>query len=355
MSPRPRLRPVALLASLCAVGVFCSWALAPPRLQAAEVSPGARLSLLALGDTGTERGWVEMLDPGLAVADALAREDRASPVDGIVLLGDNFYPDGLRKREFKERLRLNLVDPFCHFIQLTARGHGSFEDACDVPVEERHPVPIHALLGNHDYSENESPRLQRKAIPEYVANWDMPESIFEVRELPGGVSLILLDSMRWVRGAGGKELIGAVRRSRGPWRIVAAHHPMVDTGSNRVEKFEGRLARMLTEARVPVHLFLAGHEHNLQVIERPDEWPRLHVVSGSGSSIRELADGDPGRLFALADHGFARIDVTDDPPHLLTTMYRVPLPILGSAEAEPVARYSVDPDGNVSELPLPRR
>jgi len=105
MSARRLLRPVGILAGLGAVGVLSSWALAQPLVAAAEAALDPQFSLLALGDTGTERGWLRLLDPGLAVADALAREDSASPVDGILLLGDNFYPDGLLKRELALRVR----------------------------------------------------------------------------------------------------------------------------------------------------------------------------------------------------------------------------------------------------------
>jgi hypothetical protein len=347
MLRRPSIRALAVLGAIAAtVGL-----LALPRGPAADPPPRAQLSLLAVGDTGKPRDLLAALDPGLAVAAAMALEDRASPVDGIVLLGDNFYPDGLREREFKDRVRANLVEPFCHFIQLTSRGRGSLAGSCDVPETERHPVPLHALLGNHDYGERESPLLQRRRIPEYVENWQMPAEDFEVRELPGGVSLILLDSMRWLRRRDGEPLTRAVRESRGPWRIVAAHHPMVDTGKSGVPRLERRLQSFLGSADVPIHLFLAGHEHNLQVIERSEEWPRLHVVAGSGSDVREPTPGDPGRRFALADHGFARIDVEDVPSRIVVTLVQVSAASLPGARGQPVARFSVDPTGAVRELP----
>ena len=341
------------LASLLLLAV-ATFGLLAPADRPEPLRPESELSLLAVGDTGTPRQRVRALDPGLAVAEALAAEDRAAPVDGLLLLGDNFYPDGLRERELDDRVRQNVVEQFCRFVRLTAPGRDRFADACPLPAEERHPMPIYALLGNHDYTAPESPRLQRNRIPEYVENWDMPTEPFEVRELPGGVSLILLESMRWVRGAGGKELIRAVRLARGPWRIVAAHHPMVDIGDHRVEKFERRIGRLLTDSKVRVHLFVAGHEHNLQVLERPGEWPPLHVVSGSGSTIRELTDDVPGRRFASAAHGFARVDVQADPARIVTTLYEVATPTLSSARGRPVARFSVDPEGRIEELPLAR-
>jgi hypothetical protein len=341
-------RRILVLAVSAAVGGLSWWAAAPGGSQDGSAPPPG-FSLLAVGDTGKPRELVAALDPGLAVAAALAHADRESPVTGLVLLGDNFYPDGLREREFKDRVRSNLVGPFCHFIRLTPRGQGSLEDACPAREADRHPVPIHAVLGNHDYNERESPLLQRRRIPEYVENWRMPLGDFEIRELRGGVSLILLDSMAWLRGEQGDALTRAVRKSRGPWRIVAAHHPMVDTGKSAVPRFERRMAKALDRAGVPIHLFLAGHEHNLQVIERPGDWPRLHVIAGSGSDLREPARGDAGRRFALAEHGFARIDLTEGGP-LRITLQRVPVVSAGAASGEDVARFSIDLDGTVSDL-----
>ncbi|MGI9432862.1 MAG: metallophosphoesterase [Myxococcota bacterium] len=348
-----RRRLLVLAASAATAGGLLWWAAAPEASPAGSGPPPV-FSLLAVGDTGKPRDLVAALDPGLAVAAALAHADRESPATGLVLLGDNFYPDGLREREFKDRVRSNLVQPFCHFLQLTPRGQGSLEDACHVSEADRHPVPIHALLGNHDYNERESPLLQRRRIPEYVENWQMPLDDFEIRELRGGVSLILIDSMTWLRGKRGDALTRAVRKSRGPWRIVAAHHPMVDTGKSAVPRFERRMAKALDEASVPIHLFLAGHEHNLQVIEKPGEWPRLHVIAGSGSDIREPTRGDPGRRFAVAEHGFARIDLAEAAGPLRITMQRVPVAAAGGARGETVARFAVDLDGTVSDLPPER-
>jgi len=354
MSPRSRLRAFGAIVAIGASAVLAAWFFASPRSPAGGAAPSA-LSLLAVGDTGKPRDLVAALDPGLAVASAMARADQDSPVTGLILLGDNFYPDGLREREFKDRVRANLVEPFCHFIRFTQRGRGSLDDACPVPGPDRHPVPIHALLGNHDYNERESPLLQRRQIPEYVENWQMPAGDFEVRELQGGVSLILLDSMHWLMRDDDARLVRAVRQSRGPWRIVAAHHPMVDTGKSAVPKFAKRMGRILTRADVPIHLFIAGHEHNLQLIERAGEWPRLHVITGSGSHVREPTGGDPGRRFALAGHGFARIDLDTPSARLTVTLYQVAAAHLSKARGHPVARFSIDHAGDIAELPLPVR
>ena len=77
-------------------------------------------------------------------------------------------------------------------------------------------MPLFAVLGNHDYGKSESPDLQRRVVPEYVASWHMPPGDVEVRELAGGLSLVLVDTNRVLRGHGEREVVRALRSSRGP-------------------------------------------------------------------------------------------------------------------------------------------
>jgi len=317
---------------------------------ASEAPPGTGLSLLAVGDTGKPREFLDVLDPSLAVATALAAEDERSPIDALVLLGDNFYPEGLEKDEVKDRLRANVVGPFCRFVALTARGAGSLREACP-EREARHPVPLFAVLGNHDYGKPESPELQRRLVPRYVANWHTPEADLEVRELEGGVSLILLDSNRIGRGEDDAEAVRALARSRGPWRVVAAHHPLVDPGRGHDRRLEKRMRRLLERAGVPIHVWLAGHQHNLQAFVAGPGSPALQLIAGGGSDVREISEGaDPSRRFASASLGFARIDAHEgEDPRLVASLFEVPAPPLRS-RPRLAARYAVNPAGAVREL-----
>ena len=91
---------------------------------------------------------------------------------------------------------------------------------------QRRPVPIYAVLGNHDYKTPESPRLERESIPEFIKNWSLPEQTAHTVELPGGVSLILVDSPLIARTRDTGEVRRELRKSSGPWRILVAHHPI---------------------------------------------------------------------------------------------------------------------------------
>jgi hypothetical protein len=227
--------------------------------------------------------------------------------------------------------------------------------ACQTPAAERHPVPVYALLGNHDYASPESVELERKVVPLFLPNWRMQESGASVVELGQGVSLVLFESDPVFRGAAPEGLASALRGAAGPWRILAAHHPIAVVGTSEREAYQSFRARVLAEieaAGVPVQIYLSGHEHNLQVLGMEPPAPPLHVISGGGSGGRKLRDENPRRRVGVASPGYARIDLAGegDAQRLVVSLMRVPaapLRLLGPRRL--AARFSVDRAGRVRE------
>ena len=311
------------------------------------------LSLLALGDTGARPDDPPRVRAQLAVAAALEAEDRRLPVDALLLLGDHFYDVGLREDELVARVRANLVRPYCRFLALTAPRSPEVEGACESPPAERHPVPLYAVLGNHDYMTPGSDVLQRESVPLFLANWRMPGPGAAVAELGHGVSLVLFDSDPVFQGAAPDGLARALREAAGPWRILVAHQPIAVVGTSEREAYASFRARMLAEiaaAGVPVQLYLSGHEHNLQALVMEPPAPPLHVIAGGGSGARSLHDVNPNRRAGFAAAGYARVDLVGDgeAQRLLVTLMRVPaaaLRLLGPSRR--AARFSVDLGGRV--------
>jgi predicted phosphodiesterase len=353
LQPRRRPAPVRPAAALAlALGAAAALAVpAPAQLTDAPAATGSAapaapiVSIFAVGDTGS---YEDRRD--LAVAEAIAAEDRRAPAAALVLLGDNFYPHGLRHKELEARIARNVVRPWCRFAVLTAPRSAAVKDACELDEAARRPgVPIYAVLGNHDYEAPESPALQREVVPQYVANWRVPLRRAEVVELAGGVSLVLFDSTElWERNDGGDELARALRSSRGPWRIVAAHHPPIWVKRDEEEQlYRARLARALDASRVPVHLLVAGHEHNLQLVETDAPWPPLVVVAGSGSDLKDVETVESGLRYAAKLPGFARVDLVAEggEERLVATLFTAPeYPLLPGGPERAVA-WSVDRDG----------
>ena len=306
-----------------------------------EARPAERFSLLALGDTGVPPGDH---DGQAQVAAALADEDAANPVDGLVLLGDIFYPNGLEREVLLDRVAHNIVTPYCQFVAAGPR-YGELRGGCPAVASRR---TIWAVLGNHDFGVSESPDLQRSVIPEFVSNWHMNREVAEVVEAAPGVSLILVDTQSL--HAGDPERLGAaVTKARGPWRILVGHHPFAAGLGDRdgVGDVTRAAAAAVRAAGVPVQLALSGHEHNLQALVT--DFPSLQIISGGGSGARNLHDEALARTFGTERAGFARVALLETEPESLRVeliaLSRVPwlLP------PRRVATYFVSVDGTVSD------
>ena len=318
------------------------------------------LSLLVFGDAGVPPYSLSRYRKQLAVGEAMATSDVAAPVQALVLLGDNFYPEGLLANEDVARIRANLVRPYCRFLSFDGPEAAEVEPACKIPRANRRPVPLFATLGNHDHRTPESPGLQRAITGRFFSNWRMSAELAEVHELPGGVSLVVFDSDPILEGADAKPLAAALRASRGPWRILAAHHPIANrprvSGFERYARYRRTVLDAVAASGVTVQLMLAGHEHNLQLLAMDAPAPRLHAISGAGSGARSMRRTDPRRLAGFEEPGFLRVDLVDEkePPNrarLVVTLYGLPgfVGKLTGRGPRELAQRGVDLAGRVTE------
>jgi hypothetical protein len=284
--------------------------------------------------------------PQYRVGEAMSREDRRAPVQALLLLGDNFYGSGVTPSTLERRVGENLAAPYCYFLTLTSLGRDKLHDYCHLAPEQTHPIPFLAVLGNHDTGRGDAVLLQRHGIAEYLGNWVMPEDAHSY-ELGAGVSLIAYHSSPIAHGKPATALIRALQESKGPWRILAAHHPIADSGAALHPDDAKVVLDAIAAVGKPVHLMLAGHQHSLQAIRSPGA--ALHIISGGGGAeIRHISPTPADRLFAEARYGFVRVDVTRDA--LEVTL----LSLFGPFDktAEPRAKFRITPDGEVSELPV---
>ncbi|MFI5315263.1 MAG: metallophosphoesterase [Myxococcota bacterium] len=330
-----------------AAGAFACARLPPPAYEARGAD--VRLSLLALGDWGRKPANGVTPAKQLRVAEELAAEDRRAPADAVVFVGDNFYPRGLESQELELRLRANLVAPYCHFIELTELGARALGGACGEPEVRRRALPLWVVLGNHDHSSDESVELERRRVPEYVANWKLLGVPVETLELPQGVSLVFYDStlLRSPRGAGALPQLGkALRESRGPWRILVAHHPLDhQPGSRGIE-------RAIAASGARAQLLLVGHIHALRAGTLDAPLPALQLISGGGGGEESSQGTLPGELWQLKSTGFVRVDLVGREPadHLRLRVFAVSA--VGDV-ARVVAAWSVSRDGAVTAETLP--
>lgn len=323
----------------------------------------ALVSFLTVGDTGkNHRPFASLFEGQLAVSADLAAEDHAHPVDALVLLGDNFYMHGLRRDDMVDRISVNLVFPYCRFVQLDGPRSPEVASACPVHKAFLPRRPIYAVLGNHDLGSPESAALQQDAVPEFVTNWSLSSEVAVVRELGNGVSLVLVNTETTpLRAKQRHALARAIESTQGPWRIIAAHSPMAigelgnaPDASDESLEFEAWVAGAIREAGVHVHLYLAGHHHSLQVIEGGGVLgPDLHVVVGSGARLRAIEGEHPKRIFGASQLGFGRVDLVarDGDEALEVSVFQSPvIPLLRFGGPKRVARWSVNLEGELARL-----
>jgi hypothetical protein len=203
------------------------------------------LHLAVVGDVGHQGRRVD------AVGAAVARIDRAQPLDGLVVLGDNVYPSGN-----PAGLDATVFRPFAAVLD---------------------HVPLYAILGNHDVKRNRA-QAQVRALGMPGRWW--------VHHLPGDVLLVGLDSTLVDDPAQHAWLEAVLASATERWRLVAVHHPAYSAGYQGSSLAVRRRWSPLF-ARHGVALVLSGHDHDYQRSVPIDGV--TYVVSGGGSRPRRTA------------------------------------------------------------------
>lgn len=261
---------------------------------AAGCPSGGPPAFLVLGDQGTGDARQRRV---AAAMEAVLRAGQGARF--VLLLGDNFYPDGVRSSD----------DP-----QWRDKLESVYVGRC------LGRLPLYALLGNHDHRGSIAAELDYARRELGSGRWRMPGRYYTL-ELGGGAGgplgrLLALDT--GARSGRANPLAAEQARAveqafaEGPgaprWRIVAGHHPVRSVGRHGDT---AALAGWLLPAmrRAGVDLYLSGHDYDLEVLSAPGE--PLYVVSGGGGAalyrLRERARAGLQVHFAAAAYGFARV------------------------------------------------
>ncbi|WP_282039448.1 metallophosphoesterase [Saccharicrinis aurantiacus] len=310
-------------------------------------------TLFMIGDAG-EDTTQSMPVLNLVKKDLLNYDAQKS---GVIFLGDNIYPEGLRKKKSKHRAedesRLNAQ------LNVVTNFDG---DAIFIP-------------GNHDwdrYGEKglKAIKRQEKYVTEYLGSKKsfLPKNGCpgpEVVKLAPGLVMIVIDTQWWVhrfeRSTGLEDncdcrneeelmvlLKDKLKKYRNHHIIVAAHHPLYSNGEHGghftakdhlfplthaapnayiplpvigsiypyYRKYIGHsqdipnpvyqdMVNQLTKALYEYDnvVYIAGHEHNLQYHQQRTVH---HIISGSGSKTSHVTNNSKCK-FALAEKGYAKL------------------------------------------------
>jgi hypothetical protein len=266
-----------------------------PGGAAAAVDPGAT-HLLAIGDFGTTGR------DQAAVAGAMREYRRRTGItlETLLLLGDNVYnrvPGGFSAESPHWRTVFEDVYPAADF-----------------------PCPCHAVLGNHDYGDNpDGAAVQLEYSRRGGGRWRMPGKWyrFDVGDADG-VTFLALDSNQSPRHLGEAErraqLAWLEAQLAGPRRrftVVIAHHPIYSNGRHGDTDHLVRDWAPLLE-RHRVHVYLAGHDHDLQHLELAGRFTSFVISGGGGARTRPLAKQDRPVPFARDCLGFTHLQARPD-------------------------------------------
>lgn len=209
---------------------------------------GVVLRIAVAGDTG---------DGSEAVAKGIRRVHAASPLDAIILTGDNFYPCSPLT---VDAAAWSLVRP------LTRIG-----------------LPVFPVLGNHDYCGKAGPAAQLSANGT-IANWHLPARQYVLRSPVADFAMLDTTPYIYGRSRTAEEAVRAAfaKSPTGRRRIVVGHHPILSSGWHGYfpKKDVAQMRRITPLLREQgVALYICGHDHHLELVRGN---PRF-LVSGAGS------------------------------------------------------------------------
>lgn len=195
--------------------------------------------VLVTGDTGTGTAAQKQ------VATLLEKLCVKKNPDAVLLLGDNFYMDGV----------FGLDD---------LQWKSKFEDVYSSPCLKK--LKFYVVLGNHDY--RGSPNSQIAYTQKSNFRWNMPARAYQAAfgnlldvfaadtNFPDMCGLSFLCSMDW--------LMAQMKASQAAWKVVIGHHPIFSGGKyQQMKPLAGlTLPRLICGGKAD--FYLAGHDHNMQ-------------------------------------------------------------------------------------------
>lgn len=238
--------------------------------------------ILILSSTGHAARFIFVGDTGhgdagqYSVAAGMKKSCGQKPCAFALLLGDNFYPNGVS----------STTDP---------QWKTAFRDPY-APLG----ISFYPALGNHDYDGNEEAQITYSQIDK---SWVLPARYHSF--VKDKSEIFVMDTNQWNKTQA-DWLWAGLKKSRADWKIVIGHHPIYSYG------FHGNTDSLIKGLR-PILLgkadfYLSGHDHDKQILRDPTDSSLHYVVSGAGSETRPSSGGSLS-LFNAATLGFSSLSL----------------------------------------------
>lgn len=237
------------------------------------VARGESPSFFAFGD------WGANSQPQRQVAEAVRTVCEKEHCDFGLLLGDNFYPSGVK----------SVDDPMwkTHYLD----------------IYEKLTMPFYVALGNHDHGGNVRAQMTYR---DPKGRWHMPAAFYEFTV--GDAAFFALDTTRWTptQAKWLKARLEAAADVK--WKVVFGHHPIFSYGASHGDTpyLVKELLPILKAAKV--QLYLSGHDHDRQVLRDGAEGPLCILSGGGGAEVRDVKPG-PRSLFGKSSYGAVHVSL----------------------------------------------
>ena len=236
--------------------------------------------LIVLGDIGEYNNTLKQI---VNISKSILKNN-----DKIILLGDNFYPDGVN----------SINDKLWNDYKIIFN---------DISKNK-----IHAVLGNHDYHQNPLCQVNNNY-------WNTPHFYYKL-SLNNNTDLFFIDTVQLYPGHCfiSKNMIENVHnkpinilisqqlqwlnnelsKSKNKNKIVFGHYPIISNGAyNNLMKPLYKLLYPIFKKH-NVKAYVSGHDHNIQYMKREDNgYVFNQFVIGSSAENRE----NSSRLFCFID------------------------------------------------------
>ena len=232
--------------AIVSLATLATGSLIRPSSIFASGSGDSKTRFAVVGDFGTGE------DDQYAVAAQMLGTHRASPLDLVLTVGDNIYPNGSGRYFTKH-----------------------FEQPFEGLLNER--VKFYAALGNHDVEEGRRDQLQYPLFNMGGSNY------YTISRGNGLIDVFVLDSSAFDAGQA-NWLENSLRSSRAIWKIATMHHALYSSAKKHGSDPKLRAALEPLLARYHVQVVFAGHDH---VYERTRLQRGIqHFITGAGGKMR---------------------------------------------------------------------
>ncbi len=240
-------RRQALLSIITAGASITAGAAILPRAVFGATPAKNSIKFAAIGDFGTGD------ESQAGIAAQILRDHKDSPLDMVLAVGDNIYPDGGGR----------------HFVKKFERPYTGLI---------REGVKFHAVLGNHDVRDGRKDQCQ---YPNFNMNGNC---YYTIKKCDGLAEFFMVDSTDFDMTQAG-WLEGVLKESTAKWKIAVFHHPIYSSGETHGSDLG--LRRMIEPllTRYGVNVVLSGHDHTY---ERVKPQQGIHYfVTGAGGKVRQ--------------------------------------------------------------------